>query len=190
MDREQQIILWLKQDDMRMEALRIAESLQLDDWCIAAGFVRNLVWDRLHDHPFPTPLNDIDLIYFSPLIVNQETDEQIENALMARSSLPWSVKNQARMHCRNNDAPYTSTRHAMSHWVEIETAIGARLASNGQVELVAPFGTEALFRSTITINPDHPKTTDFKQRIESKRWLERWPNLEVVDIPEARQPGG
>ena len=181
MDREQQIISWLEQDDMRMEALRIAGSLQLNDWCIAAGFVRNMIWDKLHHYSFPTPLNDLDLIYFNSLRVSQEIDKSIEKYLMNRSAFPWSVKNQARMHYRNNDEPYTSTSHAMRHWVELETAIGAKLSSSGQVELVAPFGIEALFGNTITINLGRVKPIDFKRRIESKRWLELWPNLKVAN---------
>ena len=181
MDREQQIILWLEQDDMRMEALHIADSLHLNDWCIAAGFVRNLVWDKLHHYSSPTPLNDLDLIYFDSLQVSQETDESIEKSLLNKSVYPWSVKNQARMHTRNNDEPYTSTSHAMRHWVELETAIGAKLSSCGRVELVAPFGFDALFENTITINPNRVKPTDFKLRIKSKRWLELWPKLKEAN---------
>jgi hypothetical protein len=181
MDREHQIISWLEQDDMRMEALRIADSLHLNDWCIAAGFVRNLIWDELHRYSSPTPLNDLDLIYFNSSRASQKIDESIEKDLKARSAFPWSVKNQARMHSRNDDEPYTSTSHAMRHWVELEIAIGARLSSRGQVELVAPFGIEALFGNTITINPGRIKPIDFKHRIESKRWLELWPNLKVAN---------
>lgn len=184
MDREHQIILWLEQDTMRMEALHIAASLPLDDWCIAAGFVRNLVWDKLHDYVSPTPLNDLDLVYFNASQTSQESDELIEKGLIERSGFPWSVKNQARMHSRNHDEPYTSTSHAMSHWVELETAIGARLSSGGQVELVAPFGIDPLFGNSITINPGRVKLLDFQHRIESKRWLELWPNLKVVNVEQ------
>ena len=56
---------WLVNDSQRMQALHIAGSCNLPDWCLAAGFVRNLVWDQLHGYPQPTPLNDFDFIYFS-----------------------------------------------------------------------------------------------------------------------------
>jgi hypothetical protein len=39
---------WIKKDLERMGALQTASTLQLNDWCIAAGFVRNMVWDKLH----------------------------------------------------------------------------------------------------------------------------------------------
>ena len=181
MSHESLIANWLQLDPMRMEALRMAESLKLNDWCLAAGFVRNLVWDKVHSNAISTPLNDIDLIYFDPIRDAVDTDKAIESELRAASNLPWSVKNQARMHLRNGDAPYLSTEHAMKHWVELETAIGARISSSGDLELVAPFGVATLFASTVTINPSRRKPADFAHRIESKRWLQLWPGLKVVD---------
>ncbi|MEM1403885.1 MAG: nucleotidyltransferase family protein [Pseudomonadota bacterium] len=164
-----------------MDALRLAASLNLNDWCLAAGFVRNLVWDKVHSYTVSTPLNDIDLIYFDPVRDSSDSDKAIESELRAISNLPWSVKNQARMHVRNDDAPYLSTEHAMKHWVELETAIGARISSSGDLELVAPFGVASLFDSTVTINPGRRKPADFTHRIKSKHWLELWPSLEVID---------
>lgn len=181
MDYEQQIINWIKGDEIRMKALRIAASLNLNDWCIGAGFVRNLIWDKLHHHSIATPLNDIDLIYFNKSNIVKEVDISFVDTLMIKSDLPWSVKNQARMHLRNSDLPYHSTAHSMSHWVELETAIGVKLNNENQLELVAPFGLEVLFTNTITINPTRTKQAAFKERIESKRWLELWPNLKVIN---------
>ena len=181
MSHERKIAHWLELDPMRMDALCLAASLELKDWCIAAGFVRNLVWDRLHSHATSTPLNDIDLIYFDPVNNTREDDKTIESRLQSYSTLPWSVKNQARMHLRNNDEPYTSTAHAMEHWVEVETAIGARLLPSGELELAAPFGVANLFTNTVTINKGRLKRSEFAHRIASKGWLTLWPNLEIID---------
>ena len=51
----------LRQDKPRMQQLQAVQTLQLPDCFVAAGFVRNMVWDALHDYP-PTPLNDVDVI--------------------------------------------------------------------------------------------------------------------------------
>lgn len=181
MSDEQRIIQWIKEDPFRIEALQIASSLGLNDWCLAAGFVRNLVWDRMHAYKINTPLNDIDLIYFNPIEISKETDEEIEKQLRQMSEHPWSVKNQARMHKRNRDEPYTGTENAMSFWVEVETAVGARLELHHDITLVAPLGLQRLFNNTITLNPRRPKPEAFKARLESKRWLQQWPSLEVRD---------
>ncbi len=179
MGDDQRIIEWLRADEQRVEALKLAAALDLNDWCIAAGFVRNLVWDKLHDRRETTPLNDIDLIHFDLASSSKARDSALEQALHSQSALPWSVKNQARMHIRNGDPQYASTEEAMRYWVEVETAIGARLNSRGDIELVAPFGVGALFAYTITMNPHRLKPADFAGRLHTKRWLEHWPKLRV-----------
>ena len=92
---------------------------------------------------------------------------------------PWSAKNQARMHLKNNDAPYLSVEDAMTYWVEVETAVGVFLSDEGSLELMAPLGLDSLFNQSITINNKRPKPNAFWQRVESKRWLKLWPLLQV-----------
>lgn len=126
MSFETQVINMLRQDGARMDALKCASMLGLNDWCLAAGFIRNLVWDNLHGYGQSTPLNDIDLIYYDVENCDAIFDREYEEKLKTMSYLPWSVKNQARMHIRNKDKPYMSTRDALSYWPELETAVGAR----------------------------------------------------------------
>ncbi|GBU13697.1 nitrate reductase [Enterobacterales bacterium] len=177
--QRQTIIGWIEQDPMRMLALRTAQELGLNDWCLAAGFVRNLVWDRLHELTQTTPLNDIDVIYFDSQVICVETEKRLEQRLSKTAALPWSVKNQARMHILHDHRPYSSSSEAMSYWVETETVIGATLSSNGEVILVAPLGTAELFEFSITANPRHGNPQVMLERAESKGWLTRWPRLRL-----------
>ena len=179
MNFEKQIKDWIKSDLERMEALQAASTLHLNDWCIAAGFVRNLVWDKLHKKESLTPLNDVDLIYYDPSNLHEKSDKLLERHLKSISTLPWSVKNQARMHVRNRDKPYSSTCDAMSYWVEIETAVGVKLFETGKMEILAPFGVTKLFGYSITINDKRRNANSFYERIENKQWLSQWPNLQV-----------
>lgn len=179
MDNSAKIKKWISEDSMRMQALFIACSLGLSDWCLAAGFVRNLAWDKVHGYSGATALNDIDLIYFDPDNTSEEADKDLERRLKAISDFPWSVKNQVRMHERNSDSPYASAKDAMSYWVEVETAVGATLNESDDIEIVAPFGIDVLFEYTITPNPKRPKPEVFAQRLQEKKWLEIWPNLVV-----------
>jgi hypothetical protein len=164
-----------------MDALKAAAKLSLPDWWIAAGFVRNMIWDKLHGYEKPTPLNDVDLIYFDPLNTDPDQEEKYEAALKAGSNYSWSVKNQARMHIRNEDAPYTSSSDAMSYWVEVEAAIGANITGSGEISLIAPFGLEIFFSNSITLNQKRIKRGAFKQRIDDKQWLKLWPKLKICD---------
>ncbi len=177
--RRHTIIGWIEEDPMRMLALRTAQQLALNDWCLAAGFVRNLVWDHLHDLADVTPLNDIDVIYFDPYDTSVATEKDLEQRLSSLAVLPWSIKNQARMHLKHHHAPYLSSSDAMSYWVETETVIGATLDHDGKVQLVAPMGTAALFEFSITANPRHGNPKVMLDRAASKGWLIRWPQLQL-----------
>ena len=53
----------IEKDELRMTLLRAHHELSLPDSCIAAGFVRNLVWDYFHAYQEITPLNDVDVVY-------------------------------------------------------------------------------------------------------------------------------
>jgi uncharacterized protein len=181
-DRNQaRLLAWIAADAERMAALAEAAALDLPDWCLAAGFVRNLAWDRLYRPGRTTPLNDLDLIYFDPDDSRPARDRELEMRLRSQSGRPWSVKNQARMHLRNQDPPYRSCADAMRYWPEIETAVGVRLGlADGELSLVAPFGVDALFAGTITLNPHRPKPAVFRQRLAEKRWLAHWPGLRLA----------
>lgn len=114
MTHESQIKQWISEDEHRMEALQFARQCHLSDWCLAAGFVRNLVWDKLHGKREATPLNDIDLIYYNASHTAETRDIHYEAELHSMRDLPWSVKNQARMHLGNGDAPKNFERTIIS----------------------------------------------------------------------------
>ncbi|MCO7226019.1 nucleotidyltransferase family protein [Pleionea sp. CnH1-48] len=174
-----QIKQCLQADPFRMEVLKYAASLNLNDWCIGAGFVRNLVWDHYHGFTQTTSLNDIDVIYFDSTNIAPEYDKLLEEKLNDMTSLPWSVKNQARMHLKHQHTPYQSTLDAMSYWVECETAIGARFSSKGELEIISPFELASLSDHTITMNQRFAQPKVFRQRIEQKQWLSIWPKLVI-----------
>ncbi|WP_434154967.1 nucleotidyltransferase family protein [Pseudomonas sp. JZ134] len=135
---------------------------------------------------FLPPLTDIDVIYFDPVCRDPERDTELENRLRACAALPWSVKNQARMHKRNGDAPYHSSLDAMSYWVEMETALAARLLPGGQIKIASPFVQHGLFKLHVTPNPKRYKPEAFRQRQHEKGWARRWSKLRfppAVHIP-------
>lgn len=165
-----------------MEVLRAVCRLGLPDCWIGAGFVRNLVWDRLHGFAEATPLNDIDVLYFDPSDRSRETERKLE-ARLRRSlpGLPWSVRNQARMHRRNSDAPYRSTCHALTFWAETPTAVAVALRGTG-IAVIAPFGTEDLMGLTVRPTPRfRHKMAIYRARVAHKNWLALWPRLSVMD---------
>jgi len=86
----------------RLDVLRTVAALGLPDCWIAAGFLRNPIWDHLHGYAEATPLNDIDVVYFDPEDRSKERDDSLEAELRRLSpGPPWSARNQARMHDYN-----------------------------------------------------------------------------------------
>lgn len=166
-------------DGDRYEALRCVASLNLPDGYIAAGFVRNMVWDWLHDDHSMTPLNDVDVIYFDRENTSDRQQRDYECQLSEMMpNLHWQVRNQATMHIRNGDSPYKNTRDAMGYWPEKETAVAVRIAVDGQLICMSAFGLETLFQGKITHNPKRDLNT-FEQRVASKGWLTQWSKLRI-----------
>lgn len=185
---EIKLTAWIHQDPVRMRALQLVQALKLPQGFIAAGFVRNLVWDRLHGVEQSRPLADIDVIYFNPNDISAAADKTYEFELRDLApELPWSVKNQARMHIRNGDAPYLSSLDAMSYWPEQETAVAVMLqASKGteistcphDLKLVSAFGLESLFELKLTHN-NKRSSVIFETRLADKKWITHYPKLSI-----------
>ncbi len=174
------IVELIKQDQFRLFALECVYSLNLPQGYLAAGFVRNLVWDHLHCKQASTALNDLDVIYFDPN--ENDANAFLEHEARLNAMAPefnWQVRNQARMHERNNDKPYVSAIDAMSYWPEKETAIAIRKLDDGNYECVSAFGFESLFCLQVTYNPKRQLNV-FNNRVKSKNWLVQWPQLRVV----------
>jgi hypothetical protein len=174
------IIELIELDELRLTALECVRLLDLPQCYLAAGFVRNLIWDNLHQKPEPTKLNDVDVIYFDSNESNSEAFQEYQRRLKVMLPLlNWQVRNQALMHIGNNDKPYTSSLDAMSYWPEKETAIAIRKLSDGNFKCISAFGYDSLFNLQITHNPKRLRSI-FEHRVNSKGWLSTWVNLQVA----------
>lgn len=179
----------LRIDPERWALLGLVADLGLPDAWIAAGFVRNAVWDALHGRPPQRITGDIDVIWFDPACTSAERDREIEARLLASAPhADWSVKNQARMHVRNGDAPYSSATDAMRYWPETATAVAARRSADGTCLIAAPFGLDDLLGGRIRPTPHFSGTrrATFQARVDGKQWLERWSRLTLEPAAEKR----
>jgi hypothetical protein len=167
----------------RREALAAVAALDLPDCWIGAGFVRAPVWDALHGYAKETPLEDIDVVYYDPDCSDRAVEVQAEGRLRALvPGLPWSVRNQARMHLRNGDRPYRSTADALCHWLETPTAVAVRLGRDGAPELLAPLGLDDLVGLVVRPTP-HARAyrmDGFRARVVRKGWRDTWPKLRLA----------
>jgi len=173
----------IAQDPVGMEQLRAARTLALPDWCIAAGFVRNRVWDHLHGIVPPRPPADIDVLYFDAADVSKDSEAAYEQRLQALlPAAPWQVRNQARMHVWKDLPPHRDTADAMTYWLETVTAVGVRLEADGRLTVVAPLGTDDLLG--LCCRPTafgRTRRHEYEARVAAKRWRELWPRVRFLD---------
>lgn len=167
-----------------MEILRAARVLDLPDWAVAAGVVRTLVWDHLHGFDSPSVMNDVDVLFFSATRVDEKAAEQQLTELAP--TFEWEAKNQAFIHewydrkLGVSVSPYRSTTEGIAGFVETATAVGLRLETDDSLTVIAPHGLADLFELKLRCNVGAPEPEYFQKRVTAKRWLERWPRLEVT----------
>lgn len=171
-------------DPLRWPLLQQVQALGLDDCWIGAGFVRNALWDHLHGRACSPLDSDVDVIWFDRQRCSAELDRHLEGMLRARHpGIDWSVKNQARMHLKNGDLPYTSSADAMSHWPETATAVAVRRSADGACEVCAPLGLDDLFDGVIRPTPRfaQDRRPIFLERLQAKNWQGQWPLLRLQE---------
>lgn len=182
MQSSQDIVAFLKGQQLIMSLLQAVEALDIDDCWVGAGLIRNAVWDHLHGLPIGLVAgSDVDVIYCDHANPRLDRDLAIEQQLACRfPRIPWSVHNQARMHERNDDAPYLNSEDAIRCWPETATAIAARLSSQG-LEIIAPHGVADLVGMIVRPSPAFRRKMEiYESRIASKEWARRWPRLKFV----------
>ncbi|WP_310550062.1 nucleotidyltransferase family protein [Paenibacillus glufosinatiresistens] len=164
--------------------LEAVDKLRLPEGCIAAGYLRSLVWDELHGFIRRTVPEDIDVLYYDPLHPEEAEEKKLDARLrQLRPCLNWSCKNQARMHLVSGSSPYPSIEAAMREWPETATAVAVRLDGNGRMTVIAPYGLSDLMNGRVRPSPGCRDRELCRRRMEAKRWLDRWPKLRLEDPP-------
>ncbi|WP_368893505.1 nucleotidyltransferase family protein [Kluyvera ascorbata] len=183
MQYQERLTSVLLADPARMQALKAVRILGLNDGWIGAGFVREAVWDNFHGLA-PRPVTgDVDVVFFDNLHCSSDDDRRLEEKLRRLSpNVDWSVKNQARMHHHNGNAPYCSTEDALRFWPETATAVAVRLEASGSIGVIAPYGLSDLFELRLRPTPpfEQENIAIFRDRVESKRWMTRYPRLQLI----------
>ncbi|USK39808.1 nucleotidyltransferase family protein [Cytobacillus firmus] len=182
---EEDIVKMVKQDKWMMAILTAAKSLDLPDWWVCAGFVRAKVWDTLHGFSKRTHLPDVDVVYYNKSDLSEETEKELESKLKyLLPKVPWSVKNEARMHLINDLSPYISSVDAISKFPETATALGLKLDDKNNIILTAPWGIEDLLALKIKPTPMFAEDSKlfgvYLERIEKKNWKLLWPGIEEI----------
>lgn len=199
---EAEVVRIVTGDPERQAIIGAVEKLGLPDSWLAAGFVRNTVWDSLFPPAKHYGLNDIDVVYWKGLDAYGLPEGDMARAIRAQEPNPiwdeeevmvrklaeqfpnysFEVKNQARMHCSPartvQDAPYRSSGEAIGRWIETATAVGIHATGDGSYAVLAPHGLSDLGNGVL--RPTDPAyEARLHERAETKGWLTRWPQLRI-----------
>lgn len=184
---EKDIISLVQEDEWMMDLLKCAKSLNLPDWWICAGFVRSKIWDVLHGFDERTPMPDIDVIYYDLGNIEEIVEKKYEEVLRRLlPTVPWSVKNQARMHIANNSSPYSSSVDSIAKFPETTTALGVKLDERNNVILTAPHGIQDVVNLIVKPTPYFLESKDrmlmYEKRVREKNWQATWSKIEVMNL--------
>lgn len=179
---EAEILDSFRENPDMMAILTVIRDLELNDSWLAAGSVRNFIWNLLSEKPAFDRETDVDVIFFDPEVSYEET-LAIENKL--REDFPqyqWELKNQVYMHQHSpHTGPYVNSCDAMSKYPERCTAIGLRLHTDATLELFAPYGLEEILNFQVRPTPHFLENDDrmklYQQRLSKKNWQVKWKNL-------------
>jgi hypothetical protein len=170
-----------------MAVLSAACDVDAPDWLVAAGALRNAVWDRLHGFAEPTPLADVDLGFYDADDLSPARDDGVRDALAARlPGVPWQAKNQAAVHLWYERrfgyavAPLACSADAVATFPETATAVAVRLDARDRLTIVAPCGLDDLLGLVHRHNPRRASVEIYERRLAEKRIAERWPRVTIV----------
>ena len=181
---EETIVEQIQADPEMMTVLAIIRDLDLADAWLAAGAVRNFIWNELSGRPGFDATTDLDLVFYDPAISYEETLQIEQELKKTYPQYAWEVKNQVYMHLHSpNTRPYTSSQDAMSKYPERCTAVGLCLLENGQLELFAPYGLDDIFHFYVQPTPhfleDISRRQLYNKRIQKKEWQKEWSKLQI-----------
>ncbi|MBE9180926.1 nucleotidyltransferase family protein [Oculatella sp. LEGE 06141] len=153
--------------------------LQLPDWWLAGGAVRNTVWRSLFGQDCQLIINDFDIAFF-----DQNGDRTQELAAKEALTLhfptyQFDVKNQASFaRWRSGRCSYSSSEDGIANWLHTATAVGVRLSKQGEWQFFTPYGLDDLFGGIIRPTPAHQHNPDAAAKAQS--FLQRCSQLHAV----------
>ena len=162
-----------------MDCLAAVADLARPSAMICAGLIRNLIWDVAHNYPKPTPLADVDVVWFDAGNTDRMIDEELENQLQKKlNGVHWQVRNQARMHLKYGVPAYSSSVDAVLRFPETATCLAAQQHPQHGLILSVDAGLIDAWSLGLAHNRRSGLPPNVAQdRAHIKRWQQQWPNL-------------
>ncbi|MBW4680889.1 MAG: nucleotidyltransferase family protein [Microcoleus vaginatus WJT46-NPBG5] len=153
--------------------------LNLPNWWLAGGAVRNTVWKSLFGDECQLIINDFDIAFFDAL---GDRDQELAAKATLTAQFPdykFDVKNQASFaRWRAGSRVYNSTEDGVSDWLHTATAVGVRLDEQGQWQFFTPYALDDIFNGIIRPTPAHLHNRNAENKAAS--FLQKCPCLRLA----------
>ncbi|MFV1968971.1 MAG: nucleotidyltransferase family protein, partial [Pirellulaceae bacterium] len=162
---------------------------------IAAGAIRELVWNTLTGKSTAAPSADVDVIYFDSTEASDCPAKYESRLSTADPSKDWEVTNQAFVHrwlprgSEPEASPFECLLDGVRSWPEVATAVAVRIRPNDKLEVLAPFGLGDLFNLVVRPNGQCANPYAYRERVLDKDWARRWPELKIEPVRGAPEQG-
>ena len=180
----------LTQNEVLLEVLGRAASLNLPGWYLTAGCVFQTVWNVVTGRSPTSGIKDYDLFYFDGNDLSWEAEDRVIGAARVRFAdlrADVEVRNEARVHLWYErkfgvvSRPYSSTEAAIDSFAATTCCVGIRLETGGRWRVYAPHGLSDVFNLVVRPNPLLAPRDVYEAK--AARWRQQWPELSVLDWP-------
>ena len=153
--------------------------LNLPDWWLAGGALRNTVWRSIFGENCKLFIKDFDIAFFDE---NGDRNQELAAKAALNNLFPdylFDIKNQASFgRWRSGRKTYTSTEDGIRNWLHTTAAIGVRLDNLGEWEFFTPYGDKDLFNGIIRATPANLDNPDAQRKADG--YLQKCPCLRLV----------
>ena len=171
--------------------LRRLSALALPDCYLVSGCLFQSVWNALTDRPPTHGILDYDVFYCDRTDLSCDAEDAVIrrcDAATADLGVQVQVRNQARVHLWYPHKhgvpcpPLVSSRAAIDTFLSRSSCFGIRAATDGALDVYAPFGYDDVFAMVVRPNPVRRRPSVYHEKV--RRWQQAWPELTVLPWPE------
>lgn len=179
-------------DPVNAAVLERAYELGLPDHALMAGSLYKAVWNALTGRAPGHGVNDYDVAYFDDSDLGFEAEDAvIRRCAPVFADLPAEVEicNQARVHIWFSKKfgverePLVDTADAVRHFASKTHAVALRWRAPGEMDVLAPFGLDALFSLRVEPMPGIANPDGWNQKIAEQAVL--WPEIDFIRAESA-----
>lgn len=186
----------LSKNDILIEVLNRAATLDLPGWYLASGCLFQTVWNVVTGRPPAEGIKDYDLFYFDGTGTSWDAEDaniQAASAVFADLPADIEVRNQARVHLWYETKfgtpcpPHHCTEDGIDTFIATTCCLGIRLErSTSRWRIYAPHGLSDVFN--LIVRPNPILATSWIYDTKTTRWQHQWPNLKVLPWPSNEEP--